>query len=172
MDSMSKKVRQYLGLLAAVAAYYLVHEGAHLLCALGMGVFKEIRFMGLGVQIDVAAERMTAAQMAWFCAVGSLAAMIAAYVLLLSLPQIVSVPSKVFKACMYYITAAMLLIDPLYLSVLCGFFGGGDMNGISLLVPEKIARSLYGILFVIHAAVFVKAVLPKYRQAFAAGERD
>lgn len=28
---MTKRVRQFLGILAALAAYYLVHEGAHLL---------------------------------------------------------------------------------------------------------------------------------------------
>ena len=27
---MSKRTRQYIGILAALAAYYLVHEGAHL----------------------------------------------------------------------------------------------------------------------------------------------
>ena len=61
----------------------------------------------------------------------------------------------------------MLLIDPLYLSVLCGFFGGGDMNGIKLLVPEVAARILYGLVFVVNAFVFVKIVLPKYKLAFA-----
>ena len=56
---MSKRTRQYIGILAALAAYYLVHEGAHLLYALLTGVFKQINFMGLGVQIDVYAEHMT-----------------------------------------------------------------------------------------------------------------
>ena len=56
---MSKRTRQYIGILAALAAYYLVHEGAHLLYAVCTGVFKQINFMGLGVQIDVYAERMT-----------------------------------------------------------------------------------------------------------------
>lgn len=53
---MSKRTRQYIGILAALAAYYLVHEGAHLLYALLTGVFRQINFMGLGVQIDVCAE--------------------------------------------------------------------------------------------------------------------
>lgn len=44
---MTKRTRQYLGILAAIAAYYLVHEGAHFLCALLMGTFKNIRFMGI-----------------------------------------------------------------------------------------------------------------------------
>ena len=56
---MTKRTRQYLGLLAAVAAYYLIHEGAHLVYALGTGAFRQINFLGLGVQVDVYAERMT-----------------------------------------------------------------------------------------------------------------
>ena len=74
--------------------------------------------------------------------------------------------SKVFKACAYYVTIAMLLLDPLYLSVLCGFFGGGDMNGISLLLPEATARVAYGVLLVVNAIVFFKIVLPRYQRAF------
>ena len=50
---MSKRARQYIGILAAVIAYYLVHEGAHLLYALFTGVFRQVNFMGLGVQVDV-----------------------------------------------------------------------------------------------------------------------
>ena len=69
---MSKRTRQYIGILAALAAYYLVHEGTHLLYALLTGVFKQIRLI-----------------------------------------------------------------------VLCGFFGGGDMNGIALLCPEWAARSFF-----------------------------
>lgn len=86
---MSKRIRQYIGILAALAAYYLVHEGAH------------------------------------------------------------------------------LLLDPLYLSVLCSFFGGGDMNGIALLCPEWMARCLFGVLLLVNGLIFWKQVLPVYRQSFS-----
>ena len=56
---MSKRIRQYIGIFAAVIAYYIVHEGAHLVAALYYGVFKGINFMGLGMQIDAYTERMT-----------------------------------------------------------------------------------------------------------------
>jgi len=55
---MSKRIRQYIGIFAAVIAYYIIHEGAHLITALYYGVFKEINFMGLGMQIDVYTDRM------------------------------------------------------------------------------------------------------------------
>lgn len=69
---MSKRVRQLVGIFAAIVAYYLVHEGAHLLYALFTGVLKQINFMGLGVQIDVYAEHMTNMQLGIFCLVGAL----------------------------------------------------------------------------------------------------
>lgn len=164
---MNKKIRQYLGLITAVLIYYLIHEGAHLIYALSIGVFRQINFMGLGVQVDVYAQQMSNLQMGIFCLVGAVATTLAAYILTLAAPQICKSSSKVFKACMYYITLIMLLLDPLYLSVLCGFFGGGDMNGIALLLPEVAARILFGMLFLIHGLVFWRVILPKYKMAFS-----
>ncbi len=68
---------------------------------------------------------------------------------------------------LYYITIAFLLLDPLYFSVLCGFFGGGDMNGIALLCPEWAARSFFGVLLLANGLVFWKRVLPAYQQSFS-----
>ena len=164
---MNKRIRQYVGLLSAVLAYYLVHEGAHFVYAMSIGVFQRVNFMGIGVQIAIESERMSNLQLGIFCLAGAVAATIAAYALTLTAPQICRARSKVFRACMYYITIAMLLIDPLYLSVLYGLFGGGDMNGIALLLPAQIARFFFGMLLVIHCLLFWKAVLPKYKQSFA-----
>ena len=63
-------------------------------------------------------------------------------------------------------------MDPLYLSVLCGLFGGGDMNGIELLIPEKVARMGCGFLLVVNVVVFFKVVLPKYKQGFPENDAD
>ena len=163
---MRKQTRQYLGLLAALVSYYVIHEGAHLVYACAIGVFEKIRFLGLGIQIVTDTQRMTSTQLGVFCAVGAIATIIAAYALTLGAPAICNAESEVFKACMYYITMTMLLLDPLYLSVLCGFFGGGDMNGIALLLPEWLARAFFGALLVINGILFWKVVLPKYKNAF------
>ena len=169
---MNKRIRQYVGLLLAIVTYYLIHEGAHFLYALCGGGFKEIRFMGLGMQIDVYAEKMTEIQLGIFCLLGSVATLVVGYVLVALAGQIGKVSSKVFKACAYYITIAMLLLDPLYLSLLCGFFGGGDMNGIGLLIPELVARILYGVVLLVNAFIFVKIVLPKYTAAFTENSEE
>ena len=65
------RTRQYIGILAAVLSYYLLHEGAHLITALCMGVFKEVKFLGVGMQVDVAAAQMTDLQMGIFCLAGA-----------------------------------------------------------------------------------------------------
>ena len=163
----NKRIRQYIGLIAAVITYYLIHEGAHLITALCMGVFKEVKFLGLGMQVDVAAAQMTDLQMGIFCLAGAVCTLIAAVLLPLFAPNICRIKSKVVKAAFYYITIIMLLLDPLYLSVLCGFFGSGDMNGIRLLFPEVVARTVFGSLFIVGLVVFIKRILPLYKAAFA-----
>lgn len=93
-------------------------------------------------------------------------------VLTLTASQICKADSKIYKACLYYITIAMLLIDPLYLSILCVFFGGGDMNGIALLFPEWAVRIFFGVMLVIHCLLFWRIVLPRYNRAFMTREPD
>ena len=163
---MNKRVRQYVGLLSAVIAYYLIHEGAHFLYALSIGAFKQINFMGLGMQIDIYSEKMTQTQLGVFCLLGSVMTLLIAYVLIALIDKIKKCSSKAAKACLYYITIAMLLIDPLYLSIICGFLGGGDMNGIQLLVPEVAARIIYGLVLAVNVFLFAKIALPKYKLAF------
>ena len=160
------RTRKYIGILAAVLSYYLLHEGAHLITALCMGVFKEVKFLGVGMQVDVAAAQMTDLQMGIFCLAGAVCTLIAAILLTLLAPNICRIESKTVKAAFYYITMVMLLLDPLYLSVLCRFFGGGDMNGIRLLLPEIIARIVFGALFIVGLVVFIKRILPIYQAAF------
>ncbi len=163
---MNKRASQYIGILSAVAVYYIIHEGAHFICALIMGVFKQINFMGLGIQIDVHNTSMTELQMGVFCLVGAISTLVVGYALVMFCGKICKVQNKLFKAVMYYITIALLLLDPVYLSVLCGFFGGGDINGIALLIPQLYARIGFGILLIINGLLFWKVILPKYTAAF------
>ena len=65
-----------------------------------------------------------------FCLVGALATFCIAYLLTALAKKIGTAQSKLLRTVLYYITIELLLIDPLYLSLLCGLFGGGDMNGI------------------------------------------
>ena len=166
---MTKRTRQYLGILAAIAAYYLVHEGAHFLCAILMETFKSVHFMGIGMQVVVDSERMSAAQLGIFCLAGSASTLLVGYILCALTAKFCTSSSKVFRAIFYYITIAFLVLDPLYLSILCGFFGGGDMNGIRLLCPEWIARIGFGAVLIGNAIVFWIKILPIYKKSFEGG---
>lgn len=163
---MSRRIRQYIGIFSAVIAYYIIHEGAHLVAALHYGVFKGINFMGLGMQIDAYTDRMTDFQLGIFCIVGAVTTLLTGWLLVMLCKQICSVKSKVFKTIMWYVSLSILLIDPLYLSILCGFFGGGDMNGIKLLFPETAVRIVFAIIGIIHGIVIWKYLLPEYTKAF------
>lgn len=167
MHITQKHFRQYIGLFSAVIAYYLIHEGSHLLYAAAAGTFKAVRFMGLGMQIEVFAETMTEAQLFLFCLAGPAAALAAGWLLTLSAAKICRLPCKLIKACAYYITLTLLLLDPLYLSLLCGFVGGGDMNGITLFIPAAFARVGFAFLLAGHIFLIFRRLLPLYRSAFA-----
>ena len=166
---MNKRIRQYIGIFAAVVAYYIVHEGAHLITALCYGVFKGINLMGLGMQIDVYAERMTDIQLGIFCLAGAMSTLIFGWLLIALARKVCNAESKVFKSMMWYITLAILMIDPLYLSILCGFFGGGDMNGIKLLLPEIAVRIIFLVIGIVHGIFIWKYLLPEYTKAFQEG---
>ena len=166
---MSKRFRQYIGILAAVIIYYIIHEGSHLLTALYYGVFKGINFMGLGMQIDVYAERLTDTQLGMFCLAGPAATLLFGWVLILFAKRICTSKFKLFKAVMWYVSLAILIIDPLYMSVLCSLFGGGDMNGIQLLFPEIAVRIVSAVIGVIYGIVIWKYLLPEYTKAFQEG---
>ena len=69
----------------------------------------------------------------------------------------------------YYATIALLLVDPLYLSLLYRLFGGGDMNGIVLFgLPELAVQLLYGAVGAVNLLVLVKYVHPLYKRSFQA----
>ena len=123
--------------------------------------------MGIGMQIVIDDTALSETQLGVFCLVGALATLAVAWMLVWAAPRICRMKSKLSRAIFYYISLAMLFVDPVYLSVCYSFFGGGDMNGISMLMPELVARSVFAMLFVLHILVFFKYLLPSYKAFFA-----
>lgn len=163
---MTKRFRQYLGIVGAVIVYYVIHEGAHLLTALYYGVFKHVHFMGIGIQIDVYHTRMSDMQMAIFCLMGAVATLIAGYLFTSLTPVICKQKSAILRTIGWYTTLILLMLDPLYLSVLHRFVGGGDMNGISLLIPESYATILWIFIGLINLYIIAKYIYPNYSLSF------
>lgn len=164
-SEIKRSLRKCTAFILAVAAYFLIHEGAHLVYALNVGSFQEIRFLGLGIQVATYREMMTDRQVGLLCILGPAAALTAGYCLLAASPVLLRIRSRFLRACGYYMTLALLVTDPLYLSVLYPYVGGGDMNGIRLLVPELYARSAFGVLAAVNLFVVFRYIVPAYGRA-------
>ena len=159
-------IRKWAGLLIAIIVYFIVHEGAHLIYALSIGAFKQINIIGIGVQIEPYIDLMSTSQLGIFNIVGAISTLIVAYIVVTLTKQITKSHLLFVRAIMYYVTLVLLLVDPIYLSFVYRFVGGGDMNGIKLLVPELVASIIFGIIVIINTLIFVKYVLPKYKNAY------
>lgn len=167
-DKLSGNMRKWLALIAAVLLYYVIHEGSHLIDALIYGVFQKIRILGLGVQVVAQTELLTDTQTAVFCVVGCVSTLLAAYLLMTAAKPIGRRGNKMFKAVCFYTTIAFMLIDPIYLTVLYKFFGGGDMNGIILFgIPEIFLQIIFGVICLINVFLIVKKIYPAYKKSFS-----
>lgn len=161
-----KVARKILAFVVAILLYYIIHEGAHLVFALATGTFRRINFIFPGIQIQIDGSSLTNFQLGIFNLVGALATLLTAYILFFTRKKIVTIDSNIIRAIFYYFTILFLLNDPIYLSVLCDLFGGGDMNGIALLIPEVVARIIFGIVGLINLGLIIKFVFPEYRKGY------
>lgn len=166
-DKIETNIRKWISLIVAVLIYYIIHEGSHLLVALSYGVFKKIKLSTLGVQIVINDANLSNFNLAIFCVVGFLSTFITSYILVLLINKIVKLKSKYLKTIFYYTTLILLLLDPLYLTILYNFVGGGDMNGILLFnISNTIIKLFFFIILILNLFVFIKVVLPKYKKSF------
>lgn len=164
---MKANLRKWTALLIGIFLYYIIHEGAHLLVALGYGVFEKVRFMGVGMQIVIREEGMNDFQLGIFCLAGVMATSIVGHLFAWQAKTICKKEHDFLRAIGYYTTMIFLLLDPIYLSLLYRFVGGGDMNGILLFgVPEGMVQLLFGCIGVLHGFYFLKKISPQYRRAF------
>lgn len=161
-----RNTRKLAAFILVIASYYVIHEGAHLIMALIFGSFKQINFLQLGVQIEIYRERMSGLQLGVFCMAGPAVTIVLSYVLLFMTKRIVQNKSLFYRAFAYYMTLLFLLNDPFYLSVLYPYVGGGDMNGIKLLIPEIAARSAFAMILLVNLYVVIKYLFPVYRKAY------
>jgi hypothetical protein len=169
---MSRNLRKWIALICAILLYYIVHEGAHAIAALLMGTFQRIRIMsfGLGIQVVADIPVMSNLQIFIFCIVGAIATLIMGYVLVLKKQAILNSNNKVFRAIAYYTTLVFLMLDPIYLSLLHNFVGGGDMNGI---IQMGISALPVSIVFLLiggfNLFIIIKYVYRDYKNDFMSG---
>lgn len=168
-----RRTKQYFSILLAILIYYCVHEGAHLFYALWHGALKHINLMPLGVQVDIYRDRLSDIQFAHFCMSGALATIFAAWILTIHSTVLIKwfgnklgnfSPFLLF--CSLHTTIALLLCDPLYLSVLHFVMGDGDMNGIQMMLPQYLVSTGFALLGLLHLLIIRRLLLPRYKEAF------
>ena len=166
-ERIKNNLRKWFALICAIILYYIIHEGGHIIIALIYGVFEKVKIIGLGVQVVAKVELLTDFQTAIFCIIGSIATMLIAYLLVILTKKIVKSRNKMIKAICYYTTLALLLIDPLYLTIIYKLVGGGDMNGILLFgIQEEVVQLIYGSIALINILLIIKKIYPVYKKSF------
>ena len=161
-----RSLRKWVAVFIVFASYLIVHEGTHWIYTMHLGVFKQFFFNYVGVGLDIDLERMTDTQWGICALLGSLSTVVVAYILLAFINKIVVLKSVFLRAIGYYITIGFLFADPIYMSILYPYVGGGDMNGIRLLIPEMVARVIFGIILAVNLIIIWKIVYPKYTKAY------
>ncbi len=168
---MLKSMKQWIGVFIAIICYYIVHEGTHLLLALSFDVFERIRFVGIwGIQI-VTDKGLDGIRLALFNGLSSIATILIGYILALS-PIVFKLKSRALLIAFYYITLCFMLLDPIYISVLSLFVGGGDLNGITtgLQTSDIPFRIIFGSIAILNIFLFIKRVSKQYKCIFSEPE--
>lgn len=60
----------------------------------------------------------------------------------------------------------MLILDPIYLCLLSGAFGGGDVNGILYLMPQAWIWTIFAFILLFNIWILLKKVNPTYPASF------
>lgn len=164
-----KSIKQWTGVFIAIICYYIIHEGTHLLLALLFGVFERIRFVGIwGIQI-VTDNGLDGIRLALFSVLSSVVTISVGYILAF-LPHIYKLKSRALLIAFYYITLCFMLLDPIYISVLSLFIGGGgDLNGITtgFQTSDIPFRIIFGSIAILNIFLFINKVSKQYKSIFS-----
>lgn len=165
---MERKYRQFFFWFLAALTYLIIHEGVHFIQALIHDNFNGFRFNGLGVEVLIT-EPLTIGgwQLAFFSGLSSVVTVLIGYLILALTTPILSLRSQFVKNYFYYLALILLLLDPLYISVL-SFFVGGDINGIAmgLGIPYMGIRIVFLIILLFNIYLVTKTLYPRYTEDF------
>ena len=164
---MEKIIRKFTALIITIFCYYLIHEGSHFLAAVIYGTFIEFRIIFPGIMVVTNSDIMTYSQIAVFSVIGPLSTILFGYIISLCANIVLKNNNKFILAIFYYVTIVLLVTDPIYITVLSGFFNGGDVNGIVLFgVNELTVKIIFGLIGCANMVLFFKYVYPKYKHKF------
>ncbi len=156
--------RRYGYFLLAGLSYLLIHEGVHLIQALIYGIYKGVKILPLGVEIEIIQPlTIKGFKLAAFSGLSSLTTVLIGYLILILGPQILKLKGRPLKNYFYYVAFIFLLLDPIYISIF-SIFIGGDINGIilGLGISPLIISLIYFIMAAINGCLVYKRLCPAY----------
>jgi len=167
--TMKSITKRWLGCISGGIIYLVIHEGTHLVQAVIANNFEYIRIVGIfGIEIMMK-EVPSGIQLALFSGLSGIVTVTVGYVLYFLMPKILEIKKDFIKIILYYSTLVLLILDPIYLSVLHYFVGGGDMNGITkgLGISSLPISIIYGLIAIVNIYLIVKRVYPGYKRNFS-----
>jgi len=168
-DRVKRNLKLWLGVLCAAIVYMVIHEGVHIIQAIITNNFDYLRIVGIwGIEVMIK-EVPTGIQLALFSGLSSVVTVICGYILYFLMPKIFKMKGGLVKIIIYYCTLVLMALDPIYLSVLHFFVGGGDMNGITkgLNVSSLVVSLVYGCVAILSIFLIIKKVYPGYKRNFS-----
>ncbi|MGI6329228.1 MAG: hypothetical protein ACOX1I_09890 [Dethiobacteria bacterium] len=142
----------------------IIHEGAHIIQAKILGIYKGIRVLPLGIEVLIVQPlTIEGFALAAFSGLSSVVTVVIGYILLIFSPRILKLKKQPVKNYLYYVTFIFLLLDPLYISLL-SFYVGGDINGIAtgLNISYLAIRSIYFAALAFNVYLVYKKLYPAY----------
>jgi len=167
-NQVRRNLKLWIGIIIAIIMYYVIHEGTHFVQAVLTDNFDSIRLVGVvGIEIMIK-EVPTGLALTLFSGLSSVMTVFFGYIFVIIMPKILMMNNKMVKVALYYITIILLSLDPIYLSILHRYVGGGDMNGIikGLNISSLPISIVFGILAVINIYIIIKKVHPAYKRNF------
>lgn len=161
---MNGLVRRYLYFLFAGITYLIIHEGIHIILAQIFGIYEGIRILPLGVEVEIIQPLTIGGfKLATFSGLSSVVTVLIGYILFVISPKILKLNNQPAKNYIYYVTFVLLLLDPVYISLL-SFFVGGDINGIALGLNLSFMtiRGVYFIIAAFNTYLVYKKLYPAY----------
>ncbi len=165
---MRRNIKLWIGIIIAIIIYYVVHEGTHLIQAVLTDNFDSIRLVGFaGIEIMIK-EVPTGLLLSLFSGLSNAITVFCGYILVIMIPKILVLSNKMMKVALYYITIILLVLDPVYMSILHQYVGGGDMNGVTkgLGISSLPISIVFGIVAALNIYIIIKKVHPTYKKNF------
>ncbi|MGB7294983.1 MAG: hypothetical protein WBC70_05280 [Candidatus Aminicenantales bacterium] len=158
-------MKKYLGWLAALCGFAVVHEGMHAIMASIYGEYQSfaVRPYGLEVVYKTAVPERVGLKWGFISGASNVMTLALGYCLFLCRAKISVSPRRFLRNAAFWATVLFLLIDPFNLSV-GPFFYGGDIGGLAsgFGINRLLLQGFFCAILLFNRELIVRKLLPAY----------